>query len=458
MPVNILSKDTSASVKELFILTTPIFISLLSSNLMLFCDRYFLSRYSFEAFKAVGVASYLVALFQIICIRFTTSNQVFVGTSFGNNSVGNIGIYTWQMIWASLLSIFLTFPISIVVEKLYFSNTEIRALGEAYFSIMMIGNFLFPLGTTLAAFFLGIGNTKVLSLVAFISNLLNAALDYCLINGIPKIFDPLGIKGAAIATLISQGIYCTILFFLFINHPNRKEYRTRDFYFRASFFKECFKVGTPNAISRLISLSFWALSMKIVASKGGDYITLISFGSTICLLISIVRESISRGLMTFFSYFLGQNNWKYVWKSLRSGVILLIVIFFLLALPFIFYNDYLIEMVIGSKITNIATMNLLRLACYWLWIFFLLEGIVFFIINLLMSMKETMYLLKINALMTYFTVYLPFYLGFGIGNLGADKIWMITWINFIPPIYFYVSRIFKHYKNSMVSPSQKNFV
>jgi len=458
MTTNIFSKYSSAGVKELFVLTTPIFFSLLSSNLMLFCDRYFLSRYSLEAFNAVGVASYLVMLFQIICIRFTTSNQVFVGTCLGNKLVKNIGPYTWQMIWASLLTILLTLPISKIVEKLYFSHTEIKILGEAYFSIMMIGNFLFPLGTTLAAFQLGIGKTKVLSLTSLISNLLNALLDYYLINGIPGVFDPLGIKGAAIATLISQGIYCTVLFFLFIYHPNKKEYRTKDFYFRPSLFKECFRVGAPNAISRLISLSFWALSMKIVASKGGDYITLISFGSTICLLTSVVRESISRGLMTFFSYFLGQNNWKYVLKSLRSGVILLGIVFFLLAPLFLFYNNYLIEIVIGSKITNMTTMKLLRLACYWLWIFFLLEGMVFFIINLLMSMKETMYLLKMNALMTYFSIYLPFYLSFRIGNLGADKIWMLAWVNFLLPLFFYISKIFKNYKKSEQVMPQKDFI
>jgi len=458
MVTNTLSKQSSGSVKELFLLTTPIFFSLLSSNLMLFCDRYFLSRYSFDAFNAVGFANYLVILFQITCIRFTSSNQVFVGTSLGDNTVKNIGPYTWQMIWGSLLSIFLTFPASSIAGKLYFANTEAKVLGETYFSIMMLGNFLFPLGAALAAFQLGLGKTKVLSLVALISNSLNVVLDYYLINGISGFFDPLGVKGAAIATLISQLVYCTILFFLFVNHPFKREYRTKDFYFRSSFFKKCFKVGAPNAISRLISLFFWTLSIKIVARKGGDYITLISFGSTICILTSVVRESISRGLMTFFSYFLGQNNWKHVWKSLKSGVILLIIVFFLLAAPFLAYNNYLIEMVIGTKNVNTNTINLLRLSCYWLWIFFLLEGVIFFIINLLISMKETVYLLKANILMIYFTVYLPFYLSFKVGNLGADKIWMLTWINFIFQIIFYLSKVVKTYKNPQLAILQKNFI
>jgi len=457
MAANVLSKSPSGSVKELFLLSTPIFFSLLSSNLMLFCDRYFLSRYSLDAFNAVGVANYLVMVFQVTCIRFTSINQVFVGRSLGNKSFQNIGPYTWQMIWVSLLSFFLIVPISVLAGDLYFSNTETKELGEAYFSIMMIGNFLFPLGTTLAAFHLGLGKTKVLSLAAVISNLLNVILDYHLINGISGIFSPLGVKGAAVATLISQSVYCAILFFVFINNQFKKEYRTKDFYFRPSLFKECFKTGASDAFGRFMGLFFWAISMNFVVSKGGDYVTLVSFGSTVCILTNIIRDSISKGLTTLFSYFLGQNNWKHVWKSLRSGMILLIGIFFILAFPLITFDSYLIEVIMDTTISNTNTINFLRLSCYWLWIYFLLEGIAFFLISLIIAMKETIYLLKTNTLITFLTTYLPFYLSFRIGDFTPDKIWMLTWICFITAIPIHLAKIIKTYKLSQIQ-FQENFI
>jgi len=445
MTANVLSKSPSGSVKELFLLSTPIFFSLLSSNLMLFCDRYFLSRYSLEAFNAVGVANYLVMLFQLTCIRFSSINQVFIGRSLGNGKIQNIGPYTWQMIWGSLLTFLLIFPAALA-GKLYFANTEVKALGETYFSIMMLGNFLFPLGATLAGFQLGLGKTKILSFVALVSNFLNVILDYYLINGITGILDPLGVKGAAIATLISQSVYCAILFFLFINNPLKKEYKTKDFYFRPSLFKECSKIGITSSLSRLVGLFFWTLSMNIVASRGGDYITLISFGSSICILTSIINESVSKGLTTFFSYFLGQNNWKYVWKSLRSGIVFLIWAFGLLALPFIIYKQHLIEMTVGTNITNPSTMNFLRLACYWLWITFLLEGITFSIISLLISMKETAFLFKAGIFITFLTSYLPYLSGYKIGNLAPDKIWMLTWICFTLTPTVHLFKILKSYR------------
>jgi len=448
MTTNILSKYTSASVRELFILTTPIFFSLLSSNLMLFCDRYFLSRYSFEAFSAVGVANYLVILFQIACIRFASINQVFIGRNLGDGNTQKIGQYTWQMIWASLFTSILVIPMGNISGQLYFADTEVKSLGESYFSIMIFGNFLFPLGTTLASFQIGIGRTKILPLVALIANLFNVILDYYLINGISGVLHPLGVKGAAIATLASQVIYCSMLFFLFINNRNEKEYKTRDFEFRPSIFKECVKVGALGAFSRSVSLFFWTLSMNIVARKGGDYVTIISFGSTICILTSIINESVSKGLIAFYSYFLGQGNWMLVWKSLRSGIILLFMAFLLLAFPFLSYNRYLVEIIIGSKVIDATTMNFLTLSCYWLWIFFLLEGIAFSFTSLVVAMKETAYLAKAVIPLTFLSTYLPYYLSFNVWSFRPDKIWMVAWICFIIVPSTHIFKIIRSYSKS----------
>jgi len=447
----------AGGVRELFLLSVPIFFSIVSSNLMLLCDRYFLSHFSLDAFNAVGITSYLVMLFQLTCIRFSSINQIFIGRCLGGKTVKNIGPYTWQMIWASLLTFFVITPIGLIASRFYFENIEVGELGKMYFLIMLFGNFLFPLGATLASFQLGLGKTKVLSIVALISNFLNIILDYYLINGVSGILEPMGVKGAAIATLISQGVYCAILFFLFTNHPLKNEYRTRDFYFRPSLFKESSLVGFNGAFSRIIGFFAWVVSMNIVASKGSDYVTIISFGSTISILFSIISEPISKGLTILFSYFLGQNNWKCVWKSLKSGLILITIAFGLLSFPFVIYNSLLIEAIIGTNI-NEATLGFLYLACYWLWFCFFLEAIGSFSVNLIIAMKETFFLFKVVIPLAFFSTYLPFYLSFKVGNLNPDKVWMIPMVNFVIAPLTYILKISKVYKKSQKIEFQKDFI
>lgn len=287
-----LTQYPPGSLKELLFLSCPIFFTLISSTLMAFCDRYFLSLYSLDAFKAVSIASYLCFVFQAFFVRITSINQVFVGRSIGENCLSKIGPYTWQMIWCSFFTLLITPSITSLCGNLYFSHTEVATLGTQYFSIMMWGNFLFPLGAVLAAFQMGRGKTLSLAMTALIANLLNGALDYVLINGIPGFIQDYGVSGAAVATLIAQTVYCLILAFLFIKTPERKSYQINNCRIQWPLFKEMIKLGIPRAFSKMTLLACWAAAISLVSKKGGDYITAIAIGATLWPLMSVISESI----------------------------------------------------------------------------------------------------------------------------------------------------------------------
>ena len=131
--------------------------------------------------------------------------------------------------------------------------------------------------------------------------------------------------------------------------------------------------------------------------------------------------------------------------------------FGLLTIPFVIYNRLLIEAIIGTSV-NETTLGFLRLGCYWLWIYFLIEGISFCFINLIIAMKETYFLLKIAPLLSFSAIYLPFYLSFKIGSLNPDKIWVIVWINYVISYLIYSLKIFRLYKKSQEIILQKDSV
>ena len=168
---------------------------------------------------------------------------------------------------------------------------------------------------------------------------MNGVLDYFLINGIYGIIEPLGIKGAAIATLISQLLYCLILFYLFIYAPMSSSYQTKKWQFRFSFFKESVRSGTPLAFAKFFNLLLWALSMGLVAKKGGDYLILLSFGSTVWILTAAMNESLMKGLTTLFSYSIGQGDRKALIKSFKSGILVLGALFCFLGIFLFFQNN-----------------------------------------------------------------------------------------------------------------------
>ena len=431
--------DNISKIKLFF----NIFGASFSSSFMLLCDRYFLSRYSIDALNAVAVAGYLLLLFQLSSIRLTSINQVFVGRSLGNGNYQNIGIYTWQMIWVSILIQLILLPIGLFIGGFYFAQTEVESLGKMYFSIMMMGHVLFPLGATLASFQLGVGKTKALMLITIGVNVLNGVLDYFLINGIYGIIEPLGIKGAAIATLISQLLYCLILFYLFIYAPMSSSYQTKKWQFRFSFFKESVRSGTPLAFAKFFNLLLWALSMGLVAKKGGDYLILLSFGSTVWILTAAMNESLMKGLTTLFSYSIGQGNRKALIKSFKSGILVLGALFCFLGIPFLFFQKQLIQFVLKEEFSS-TTMHFLHLGCCWLWILFLAEGMTFVWGGLLVSLKETFYLFKAGAISSCLT-YSLYYMAFSFGSLGPDKIWLIKCPRIIFATILYGRKVMKYY-------------
>lgn len=449
-----LTKCPPGSLKELLFLSTPIFFTLISSNLMLLCDRYFLSLYSLDAFKAVSIASYLCFVFQAFFVRITSINQVFVGRSMGEDRLSKIGPYTWQMIWCSFSTLLITPPIANLCGNLYFSQTEVATLGTQYFSIMMWGNFLFPLGAALAAFQMGRGKTQSLVITALIANLLNGVLDYILINGIPGVIQAYGISGAAVATLISQTVYCLILAFLFIKNPERQAYQIKNYRIQWPLFKEMITLGVPRAFSKMTLLACWAAAISLVSRKGGDYITVIAIGATIWPLMSVISESLGKGLITLSSYFIGQNRWSMVWKSLRSGIVLLLIVFTILMLTLTIWSHQFIYMIIGTHISQ-EMMHYLTLSCIWIAILFFLEGLTVLTVSLLVSMKQTVFLMKYSLFNAIFITYIPFYIGFQIASWNPDKVWMTVWISCIVSIICHplkIIRCFAKVKRTILVP------
>ncbi|MGH2612746.1 MAG: MATE family efflux transporter, partial [Rhabdochlamydiaceae bacterium] len=290
-----LTRFPPGSVKELGVVVYPLILSFFSMSLMSFFNRFFLSHYSVEALEASVSAMNLAFLFQIPCMRITSIAQIFVARFAGSQEVGKIGSVVWQMIWLSFLSLFLTLPLGLGIGSLFFQGTVIEKTGFSYFSCLMFANFLFPLTGALGAFFVGQGKTKIITIALAIVHILQICLDKILIFGIPTILLPQGAFGAATSTVIAQGLYCSILFCLFLYKKQQSIYGTGQWQLQPKLLKECLYLGTPRAISKLLILAAWAGSVAILIHKGGDYLLAFSLGTSFYTFFSCLNEGLGQG-------------------------------------------------------------------------------------------------------------------------------------------------------------------
>lgn len=415
-------------VKELGVIVWPLICSFLSMSLMHFCNRCFLGRSAVGTLEACTVAMNLALLFQIPFLRITTIAQVFVARFKGAQQLSKIGEVVWQMIWLSLFSLLVTYPLSHLIKPLFFQGTSFEEIGSSHFTLLMAGNFLFPLGGALSTYFLGQGRTKVLILALAMTHVVQIGLDWFLIFGIPGWLSPMGGIGAAASTIAAQALYCCILLRLFLRPQEKKVYGTDRFSFQYSLFKECLVLGSPRAVGKILILAAWSASVAILTRKGADFLLVFTLGASLYTFFSCLNDGLSQGLITIISFYLGRKEPRLLTPIARSSFVALTMIMGALLFPLVFFSTPVFSVLFHRPLAS-SEIQLLAHACYGLWFFFLcdgLQGIGFAFINALKEMK--FYFVYTFSTIVFFN-FLPTYFAYQIGIWSAKTVW---WVMSLP--------------------------
>jgi len=198
---------TAGTLGELLTVAWPLMISTGSASLQFLIDRIFLTWYSTDAVAAAFSAG--IIHWTLVSVFFGAASyvNVFVSQYVGAGEDARVGAALWQGVYFSLaagLVIALCAPLAPTVFAWVGHDESIRHEQIEFFSILCLGSFPLLLSATLACYFTGRGRTRVVMVVNVCATLVTVALDYLLIFGKGG-FPPLGVRGAALATVAS---YC----------------------------------------------------------------------------------------------------------------------------------------------------------------------------------------------------------------------------------------------------------
>jgi len=430
-----LTRYPLASFRELVTLSLPLIFSCLSASLLGFCDRLFLSHYSLEAWNASSTSGYIAFLYQMLCAMIAMIAQSFIGQHIGAKRPSMVGPIVWQMIWFAFLSMLITYPSSFFAE-LYFKGTEIEASALAYFRPMALFNFLFPLNAALSAFFLGRGKTRIIFYANISIQFINIALDYLLIFGVGSLIPPLGIFGAASATIISEATLCIILFMIFSRPEHIPLYHTHKRHLDFRLFKEMLKVGLPRSIGRGMAIGSWAFAAHLLVKTGGDHLLVLTLGTSLFMIFTFMNEGICQALTTVASHILGAKEEAAIPHLIRSAFQVLALAMLLLSIPLILMKEQMVSLFITDNLP-LATFELLRKTSVLAWVSCLANGINCIGVSLITASRDTFfYACLISA--NWITICIPVYLIIGYMNVSPEYFFLIDGTNTIlfAMIYF----------------------
>ena len=190
-------------------LVWPLALGMVNNAAMQFVDRAFLAAESMESLEAVLPASTLAWVFMSFFQSVVGYSGVFVAQYHGAGDALSARSSYRAGMWIAALSGLLLLalvPLGGIVFSAAAKSAAVAAKERAYFDIVLLGGFFVCGQTASAAYFTGRGLTRIVYWVNLAGNLLNIALDPLFIFTFG-----LGISGAAIATVVSQGLQLAVL-------------------------------------------------------------------------------------------------------------------------------------------------------------------------------------------------------------------------------------------------------
>lgn len=278
-------KTAARSAAEVWSLAWPTVITMMSYTAMQFVDGVMVAQLGPVELAAQGNAGVWTWTVIAFLVGAITLVNTFVAQSVGAGETAAVARYAWAGIWLALGSwLVILLPIGFLALPWAFSLMNhapaMEKMEVQFAQILMAGGFVTLIGKAVSNFFFGIGRPKVVTLAAIVGNIANLALNYAFIfgseglplHGLPGVpgITPMGVPGAALATVIATAVECLIPLCVFLGPKMAREYSTRAMWrpSRAAI-KDLVRVGWPASLQFGNEMFCWSVFMTVLVGTFG---------------------------------------------------------------------------------------------------------------------------------------------------------------------------------------------
>ncbi|HEY3389089.1 MAG TPA: MATE family efflux transporter [Prolixibacteraceae bacterium] len=272
-----------------------------------------------DSVAAVGVASFFTWLGVSIMLIARIGTEIGVSQSLGSNDhvkarqfAGNAVTIVVLLSIAYGLFTYLLAPQ--LISFFNIKNSLVSGAATSYLRIIAIGSILYYSNPTFSGIFNGAGVSKLpfrLNATGLICNLI---LDPFLIFGIGP-FPKMGSDGAAIATIISQGVVSLLFIIKFKNTNGLMQQKWIVGRLNWPYVRKIFSLGTPVAIHSILFASFGIILARIIGKYGALPIAVQSIGAQIEALSWMTAGGFATALGVFTGQNFGAGNWNRIFKG-----------------------------------------------------------------------------------------------------------------------------------------------
>lgn len=251
------------SYKQIWLIAYPILISLLMEHMINVTDTAFLGHVGEVELGASALAGVLYMAIYMLGFGFSIGVQILIARKNGERKYGEIGGIFMQgaffLLALAAVMFFLCDSIATHILSRLISSDQVYAAASSYLEWRRYGLFFSFIAILFRAFYIGITETRTLTLNSIVMVLSNIVFNYILIFG--KFgFPALGIAGAAIGSSLAELV--SLLFYVAYTRlkVDKKKYALfQQFSFKLSEFKRIWNISCWTMLQSILFPSQWFL-------------------------------------------------------------------------------------------------------------------------------------------------------------------------------------------------------
>ncbi len=309
--------------KSLIFLAIPIIIANLLHSAYHLTDLFWVGRLGEEAVAAMSMNFPVIFLFISLGIGLSMAGSILVAQYYGEKNHENVDFVAGQ-------SVFMILLVSLIVSVLgYFLSPFIIGLMGAeeavatasieYLQVQFLG-MIFIFGyMNFQALLRGVGEVKIPMFIILGTVLLNLVIDPIFILGYGPI-PAFGVKGAAMATVITEGCAFAIGLFLLIRGWHGVKLRWKNLRPRAKLIKKLFAIGLPTSVEMSTRSMAMIFMVFLVTGFGTTITAAYGIGGELLGLVILPALGLSMATSTMVGQNLGARNVERAEKASQKGV------------------------------------------------------------------------------------------------------------------------------------------
>lgn len=300
--------------KYLFIITLPIALQNLIASSLNMLDTMMIGKVGEIELASVGIANQYYFLFSLLSNALAIGAGVLIAQLWGKKDHANIKRVLSKSLFFNIILTLLFMALGLIIPSkiiaLFNNDPSVVRIGATYLRIVVLSYFFTTITFTFASGLRSIGNTRLPMWASFIGLVVNGVLNAFLIFGL-WIFPTLGIKGAAIATLIARIIECLIVLSVVYSKIDVLKLKYKDiFVLPKQLSSTLYSVTMPIFLNE----TCWALGnityAAIYARIGTSATASIQICSTVMNLFMIVTFGLANASVVIIGNEIGANREK----------------------------------------------------------------------------------------------------------------------------------------------------